>query len=112
MIRDLDVHQLSCSELNDYEHIEALKRRRDHGQEITGNDRLGVISHEDRPALIASWWSPRAFRHALLANGTRRDLDAELEQEFIGDALLAPARIVARHCSDEHPQFRWYPLLP
>jgi hypothetical protein len=78
VIRDMDVQQLSRSEFYDYQHIETLKRRSDHGQEITGNDRLGMISHEGRPALVAARLSLWAFGH-VLANGTRRDLDPELE---------------------------------
>jgi hypothetical protein len=70
VVRDMDVHQLSCCKLNDYKHIEALESCRDHGQNIIGNNCLGVISHKGGPALIATRLSLWAFGH-VLTNGTR-----------------------------------------
>ncbi len=78
VIRDMDVQQLSCAEFYDDQHIKTLERRGDHSQEITGHDRLGVISHESGPALIATRLSPRVFRH-VLSYHTGRYLDPELE---------------------------------
>lgn len=45
MIRDIDVQQLSCVDLDDHQHTESLEGRRDHGQEITGHDGLGMITY-------------------------------------------------------------------
>ena len=86
--------------LDQHHHINQSKRRRDRHEEVTGDDRACVIVQKGRPALIAAWTTRRRLGH-VLANGMRRNPDGDLEQEFIGDALLAPGRVLPGHASNQ-----------
>jgi hypothetical protein len=62
-----------------------------------------VIAQERTPALqwhtVASR-SIATYGH-VLAHGSRGDPQAQLEQQFVGNASLAPGEVVARHLPDE-----------
>src|SRR5262245_32541438 len=45
------------------------------------------------------------LRH-VLPYGPRRHPQAQFEQQFIGNALLAPGRVVVSHLADERLEFR------
>jgi hypothetical protein len=71
-----------------------------------------VVAHKRPPALRrhAVAWRAIEVRRRILANGARRDLQAEFEPQFVGHALLTPRQIVARHLPDEPLQLhgdRW-----
>jgi len=65
------------------------KARRDRHTEIAGDDGRCVIAQKRAPALItarsAAWLPSYVFAH-----GARRDSNAELNQQFVRDPLLAP----------------------
>jgi hypothetical protein len=72
-----------------------------------------MIAHERAPALrrhTVARSSVETRRH-VLADSTRRDPQAEFEAQFVGDAPLAPCKIVARHLTDERLQLsrNWGP---
>jgi hypothetical protein len=71
-----------------------------------------MMAHERMPALRqhAVAWRAIEVRGQVLADGARRDPQAELEAQFVGDAPLPPRQIVARHLPDEPLQLhrdRW-----
>ena len=92
--------------LNQHQDIEQSERRRDCQEEVAGDDRLGVIAHKRRPAMIATWTARRSLGHVFTYRA-RRNPDSELEQELIGDAFLAPERVVRGHASNQLAEFQW-----
>lgn len=72
----------------------------DDDREIARNDALGVQPQEGRPAQITSG-PARWVRQKLFAHGARRDLNAEFQKKLIGDAFLAPGRVLVPHASDQ-----------
>jgi hypothetical protein len=62
-----------------------------------------MIANERTPALRqhAVAWSSIEVRGQVLAYGARRDPQAHLQAQFVGDAPLTPRQIVARHLTDE-----------
>ena len=100
MGRDVAVNQATGPVLNDHEHIEHAKVRCDGKAEVAGENSLSVKTHEGRPAQISSRPSQWAPGH-VLAHRARGDLDAELQQKLIGDALLASDRVLRSHPSDQ-----------
>src|SRR5262249_47888329 len=69
-------------------------------------DRFRVIPNKRSPALIRSA-AVRPVRLQILTDGSRRNLDAELQREFICDSFLAPCRILVSHLANEFSQVSW-----
>ena len=90
MCRNVAVDQPTGPMLDHDEYVEHAEPRRDGEAEITGQEALGLQTQEGGPVQIPSWLARRTPRH-VLAHGARGDLDAELQQKLIRDALLAPA---------------------
>jgi hypothetical protein len=93
---------------HDDKHVKQAKGGRDYHTEVTRDDRLSMIADKGAPAL-----SGRAFAstmvHALwhvLAHRAWRYLEAQLQQEFIGNTLLAPCRVLVGHTTDEDSELR------
>ena len=85
--------QTAAAVLDDDKHVEQPKRRRDGDKEVARENTLRVIPQEGRPTLITAgltWRSPGQ----VLADRPWRDPHAQLEQQFVGNALFAPDRIV------------------
>jgi hypothetical protein len=68
-----------------------------------------MVTQEGVPALHrhALAWSSVETRGHILADRARRDLQAEFEPQFVGDAPLAPGEVLTRHLADESLQLRW-----
>ena len=68
-----------------------------------------VVAHERTPALRwhAVAWRSIEVRGHVLADRARRDPQAQLEPQFIGDAPLTPREVGARHLPDEDLQLHW-----
>ena len=68
-----------------------------------------MMAHERPPALrrYAAAWSSIEVRGQVLADRTRRDPQAQLEPQFIGDAPLTPCEVFMRHLPDERLQRHW-----
>ena len=62
-------------------------------KEVAGNDHLRLVPGEGLPAL-AGGPPARPVHIQILSNRSGRDADAKLEEQFVGDSLLAPGRIV------------------
>ena len=92
---DIDVKESAAGMLDDHKHIEHAEGRCDHHTEVTCHDASGVIADKRGPALrqAAFVWTAYAVVRHVLAHCSRRDAQAEFEQEFVGDAFLTPDRI-------------------
>lgn len=90
---DVAMDQSPRRVLHDDEDIQKLERCGDHDAEVARHDRLGVIAKKSRPALIATGTARRPLRN-VLRHGTRGDLDPQLDQQLVGNPLLAPGWIL------------------
>ncbi len=54
MCSDIDVNDSTRRVFNNNKHIQDFEAGGDDSEEVAGNDRLGMISHERGPALISS----------------------------------------------------------
>src|SRR6266404_5941146 len=97
---EVAMNQTSTAMLDNHEHVQLSKRCRDGEEKVTRNDPLGVQAQKTRPAHIASRTTCRSFRQILI-HCSRRDPNVELQQQFVGDALLAPRWILVRHPTNE-----------
>ena len=90
------------SDFDQQQYIEDTKTDGDGGHEITGDDRLGMIVDECVPGLRCRPW-PSGQNRARPVGSYRagRNLDAELQEQLMGDACLSPGRIFANHFSDQ-----------
>lgn len=97
---DVGVQQAALSYLHGDEHVKHAETGGHHGEEIAGDDGLGVVADKGVPALRGrSAWAAQVAQVA--AHGSWRDLDAQLQGQFIGDAMFAPGGVVVRHLADE-----------
>ena len=106
MRRHIDVKQSSARMFNDAKEIEEPEGRGDRPAAVTCDDALGVIAEKAGPALALTALA-RTFDTVVqhvCTHGSRRDLQAQLEQELVGDALLAPRRVLQGHASHERLQ--------
>jgi hypothetical protein len=90
------------SDLHQQQYIEDTKAGGDGDHEITGHDRLGMIVDESVPGLRCWLWA-RGQDRARPVGSYRagRNLDAELQEQLIGDACLSPGWILPNHCGDQ-----------
>src|SRR5215467_10970159 len=84
----------------DHDHVDQPKRCCHNDKEVGGDDGLRVIAHESHPALGRVRRAPRGLRN-IASNRPRRNLNSDFQQEFVGDALLAPCGIVRRHFNNQ-----------
>src|SRR5262245_2056162 len=108
MGRHIAVEHAACGVLHHDKHVEETQGGGDHHAEVTCDDRLGMIAHKGLPALGGRTF-PSTMVHALghvLPYRPRRDPQAQLQEEFIGNALLTPRGILTGHTTDERLQVR------
>lgn len=102
----IDVQDATGGMFDDHKHIQAPKGCGHYHAEVTRDDHLSMITHKGPPALGESAW-PRGTVSGhwyVLPHGTRRDTYAELEQQFVGNPLLAPQRVLPGYPADERLQ--------
>src|SRR5215467_4178147 len=99
MRRHIHVKKSAPCVLNDYKHIEHAKCCRDRDTEVARHDAFCLVADKRGPALRATAFAGTSHTRVwhILAYGSRRDPQAELEQEFVGNALLPPRRILQGH---------------
>jgi hypothetical protein len=90
--------------LDHHEHVQHAERRGDHDEEVTCENRFGMVFQEGRPTLITTRLAWRSLRH-VLPDRSWRHAYTQLHQQLIRDALLAPQWILDRHPSNKLPQF-------
>jgi len=88
------------TDLHGNKDIQNPERRCHRNKKIAGDDPLGVVPHEGRPALAGAP-PARPIRIQILSNRSGRDSDAKLEKQFVSDSLLAPGRIAPIHLADQ-----------
>ena len=77
-------------------HVKDLKTDRGHGEEIDGDQLLGVILQECAPGLRRRL----AAAHHVFADAALTDVDAEFEQ-FAVDTWSTPSGILLAHLADQ-----------
>src|SRR5450759_3383712 len=97
---DVAMNQATTAVLDDNEYVEHAERGGHDDQEITGDDSLGVQAQKCRPPQVASW--PAGWATGKICpHRARRYLNSEFQKKLIGDAFLAPRRVLASHAADQ-----------
>jgi hypothetical protein len=94
----VEVQQPTLAVLDQHQDIEKSESSRDRDKEIACHNFLGMVAQEGRPALITTRSTRRSLGH-VLANCTWRDAQTKLQQQFVGNPLLAPERILKWPCA-------------
>src|SRR5215831_1952314 len=106
--RDIGVQHAAGRMFHHDKHIKEAKGGRDDHAEVTRDDRLSMIADKGTPALRcrALAWPPVERLWQVSPHGTQRYLQAQLQPQFVGNALLPPGRVVTSHLADERLQLR------
>ena len=99
----IDMKEPAAGMLNDNKHIKHAEGRGDRYAKVTCHDAFGVIAKKSGPALRLAAFARTAntvIRH-IFTHGSWRDLQAEFEQQLVGDAFLAPRRVLQGHPSNQ-----------
>jgi len=107
------VGQPTRAVLDRNEHVQHPEGRSDRNEEVTCKNLLCMVPQESGPTLITTRLPRRSLRH-VLADRSRRDPDPELDQQLIGNPLLAPQRVLGGHPANQAAQFwrNWWPPRP
>ena len=104
--RDAGVQNPARTDFHGDEDVEHFEVERDRLEEVASYDGLGMGLDERGPSL-ATITTTRSVIAEVLADRSRRNANAELQLEFIGDALFTPSWIFAGHPSDERADVFW-----
>ncbi len=87
MRRHVEVKHLAGADFHDDEDLKHAKADGDYVKKIRSDDRFCVIPHECRPAMrrIAPVRAAIISNGYVLPNGARRDADAKLDEQLVGD---------------------------
>src|ERR1017187_7864584 len=98
----VEVNNSAGSMFHDRQHVEESKAGTRYYEEVAGDDGRRVVLEKGRPTLIATAVTARARRLGqIFSDGARRHAQAEFHQQLVGDSLLAPGGILARHRADQ-----------
>src|SRR5580698_7972856 len=88
---------------HDHQHVEDSKGVPRYYEEVAGYDGLRVVLEKGSPTLIATAVTAgRASRLGqIFPDGARRHAQAEFHQQLVGNSLLAPGWVLARHLADQ-----------
>ena len=103
----------AASDFQGHEHEQNPETSGHRHQKIAGHDALRVIADKGLPSW--RWGSPASAAHPrqlrpIFADRSWGNIDAELQGQFIRDALLSPGHVFSDHTSDELPNLfreRW-----
>ena len=98
------VEDAARADLQHHQHIHDAKRHGHRDDEVAGDDLAGVILQKRGPALIASVAGMASKPAQVLANGPGGDLNPQLDEKLVRDALLAPQRVLAMHPTNQIAQ--------
>ena len=97
--------QAAGADLDEEQHVEGLQECGLHGEEVTGDDALGLATQELAPGRTSPRGGAEAFAGQQPLDGARPDADAELAQLPL-DPHVAPAWVVLGHAHDEMADLR------
>src|SRR5450631_2837793 len=97
---DIVMDQTATAVFDHHEHVEQSERGGHDEQEIAGNDPPGMQAQECRPAQAASRSAWRTTGQVFVYSSWRH-LNSPLQQKLVGNAFLAPRRILIRHPADQ-----------
>lgn len=100
MIRYPKVEDLAAAKFHHDEYIKDAEPGREHHQEITGNDHLGVITDEGQPPL-GRILSGTTASTQILPHRAGRDSNSQPKLQFVGDPLFTPGDVLCCHGADE-----------
>src|ERR1019366_371085 len=88
---------------HDHQHVEDSKAGTRYDEEVAGDDGRGMVLKKGRPTLIATAITAGCAGRfgQIFRDCARRHAQAEFYQQLVGDSLLAPGRILARHRADQ-----------
>src|SRR5918992_4998552 len=111
MRRNIDIEQSAAGVFNDHKDVERTKGGCDGDTKVTGYNRLRMVAHKRGPTLRLDTYARTAVQTCghVLAHSSRRYLQTKLDQQFVGDALLTPRRVIVSHLADEPLQLRRNP---
>jgi hypothetical protein len=93
MFGHVEVENPPRSDLHCDKYIKETEPCRDRNEEMASDNRVRMIADEGGPPLIAgSAWARRLLD--VLAHGSRRKPNLEVQQKFIGDTLFTPGGIL------------------
>ena len=103
MCGDVAMHDATCPNLHQEEHIESSEPGGHYDQEIAADDGLGVIADKRPPVLrrgspMAPWLR---FGRPIGAHRTWRNIDTQLHRQLRSQTCLSPSRILLCHLHDE-----------
>ena len=98
--------------LHYHQHVDDSKGSGHCDAEITGDDDPSVILEKGRPTLITARVAGRCDREfwQIFADGARRHPQTKFQQQLVGDPLLAPDGVLARHPANQVLKFGRYRL--
>src|SRR5436853_5115952 len=107
MSRHVVVKNAAAPDLNRHEYKQHLESNRDRNQEVASHDSLGVIPDERPPMLRRGSSTSRVtcLLGPILAHGSRRNTDAQLQREFSRNPLFSPGHVLLHHTSNELADF-------
>jgi len=92
---------------DDYNDVKQLECGGNDDTGVAGQYSFRMIANKGRPALIFARMSLWVFWH-IFSYGTRCYANTQLEQQFIGNAILAPGRITQGQLTDQTPKLYGY----
>src|SRR5450755_4037803 len=100
---DVKLNNSAGSMFHVHQHVEDSKSGTRYYAEVAGDDGRRVVLEKGRPTLIATAVTAgRARRFGqIFPDGARRHAQAEFHQQLVGNSLLAPGWILARHPTDQ-----------
>ena len=91
------------AQFHDHEYVKGAKSGRNHNEEVTRHDHLGMVMDEGQPTLL---WIGRAHRAVAQVplHGSGRYSNPEFQFQLVGNALFSPCRILSAHLPDQPPK--------
>ena len=90
MSGDIVMEDSTGAQFHDYKYVQGAECGRDHDEEVTGDDHLGMVTDETQPTLL---WIARAYRSTraqVLSHSAGRNPYSEFQLQFVGNAFLSP----------------------
>src|SRR4051794_28169243 len=104
---DVVMENSSAAQFHHDEHVKGTEGGGDHDEEVAGGNYLSMITDEGQPALLRVGCARRSAGPQVLPHGAGRNANAELQVQFVGDALFSPGHIRCSYLSNKLAQALW-----